>query len=277
MPGVSITSNRQQLEIEYEVHGRGSNPWIVLVRGLGTQMIEWSPVLIDGLVHAGLQVLMFDNRDVGKSSKMIDDYSADDMAADIAGLMDVLGIECAHIFGVSMGGIIAQIFAHDYPEKVLCLFSVMSSSGDPGLPKAKPAVWAWLTFSAENREDYIALDAESRVVFGSPAYPESEAQRIAMSTATYDRCFYPEGSARQMRAVVASGNRVEQLKAINVPTMVIHGADDVLLLPAHGEDTAKHIPNAKLLVLPGMGHNIPATLAPQIVELVADFISAEAR
>ena len=272
MPQAAIQSSDGGLQIEYEQHGSNTGEWIVLIRGLGTQMIEWSPVFIQALIGAGLRVLTFDNRDAGLSEKMKADYDVTDMASDVIGLMDTLHIPSAHIFGVSMGGMIAQLAAHAYPERVDTLFSVMSSSGAEGLPKASPEVWEWMSIDADTREDYIQLDAHSRVVFGSPGYPESEAHRVKLSTQAYDRCFSPEGVARQMRAITANRNRVAKLQVISVPTLVIHGADDALLPPAHGEDTARHIPGAGYELVQGMGHNIPDALAPVIADQVVTFI-----
>ncbi len=272
MPRTIVTSTDRKLGIEHETHGAGDGDWIVLIRGLGTQMIEWSSVLIDGLVDSGLRVLVFDNRDVGLSDKVEDDYRAEDMAADVIGLMDALHIERAHIFGISMGGMIAQLVAHGYSDRVLTLITVMSSSGAAGLPRAKPEVAAWMSIEADGREDYIAQDAESRVVFGSPGYPEPLEDRIAMSTKTYDRCFYPEGVARQMRAISSNRDRAEKLREIRVPALVVHGEDDALLPPEHGKDTAERIEGSTLVLVKGMGHNIPDALAPEITTTVLRFL-----
>jgi len=273
LSSIVVNSTDRELALCYESFGVGSGDWIILIRGLGTQLIEWSPQLIEGLVAAGLRVLVFDNRDAGLSDKIEADYRVEDMAADIAGLMDALHIMRAHIFGISLGGMIAQLFAYAYPERTMTLCSVMSSSGNPELPRAKPEVSAWLSIDADSREEYIRQDAESRVVFGSPGYPESEAERIEMSTRTYDRSFVPEGTARQMRAIMASMDRTQKLEAIQVPTLVIHGEEDAMLPLPHGEDTAQRIPGARFRALAGMGHNIPHSLAPQIVEMVTDFIA----
>jgi pimeloyl-ACP methyl ester carboxylesterase len=252
--------------------GDAAHPAIVLIRGLGTQMIEWSPVLLERLVEGGLQVVIFDNRDAGLSSKAADAYTLDDMAADVAGLLDALGIERAHVFGISLGGMIAQLVAVNHGGRVACLFSVMSSSGAPGLPAAAPEIRERLLARATGRDATVALDAANRAVFGSPGYPESETARLEMAARAYDRAYCPEGVERQMRAAIADGSRVERLRTIGVPTLVIHGADDPLVPPACGEDTARHIPGAELAIVPGMGHNIPDTLAPVIAEHVLGFI-----
>lgn len=254
-------------------YGEDNAPAIVLIRGLGTQLIEWSPVLLEALVAGGLQAIIFDNRDVGASSKMQDSYALADMAGDVTGILDALEIERAHIFGISLGGMIAQLVAVNYPQRVRCLFSVMSSSGAPDLPPADRAVRDRMLERAVGRDAVIALDASNRQLFGSPGYPESEASRLTIATQVYDRCYYPEGVARQMEAALADGSRVDRLHQISAPTLVIHGADDPLLLPACGEDTARHIPAAELQMIAGMGHNIPDTLAPDIAARVLEFIT----
>jgi len=263
------------VELEYATFGDSKAPTLVLIRGLGTQMIEWSPALLDGLVAAGFRVVIFDNRDVGLSDKAVADYSLADMAADVIALMDGLVIARAGIFGISLGGMVAQLVASHYPERVECLFSVMSSSGDPALPQPAPEIRARLLQGAEGRDAVIALNADNRAVFGSPAYPEPVELRLTAAAAAYDRCHYPQGVARQMRAVMADGNRVARLQQIRVPTLVIHGADDPLIPLAAGEDTARQIPGAVLEVVAGMGHNLPDALAPTLVALVSGFMARQ--
>jgi pimeloyl-ACP methyl ester carboxylesterase len=263
------------VELEYATLGDSTAPTLVLIRGLGTQMIEWSPRLLDGLVAAGFHVVTFDNRDAGLSDKAVADYALADMAADVIGLMDGLAIERAGIFGISLGGMVAQLVAFHYPERVTCLFSVMSSSGDPALPQPTPEIRARLLQGAEGRDAVIALNAENRVAFGSPGYPEPADQRLAAAAAAHDRCHYPPGVARQMRAVMADGSRVARLQQIRVPTLVIHGADDPLIPLAAGRDTARHIPGAALEVVAGMGHNLPDALVPTLVALVSGFVARQ--
>lgn len=253
-------------------YGNPADPCVVLIRGLGTQMIEWSPRLLETLVAGGLQVVIFDNRDVGASSKLSHSYSIEDMAADVIGILDALALDRVYLLGISLGGMIAQHIAFRFPDRLRCLLSVMSSSGSRELPVAAPEVRERMTERASGREAIIALDASNRALFGSPGYPESETLRLAMATRAYDRCYYPEGVARQMEAAIADGSRVERLRQINVPTLVIHGADDPLLLPACGEDTARHIPGAEFQLVPGMGHNIPDELAPDLAQRVLEFI-----
>lgn len=252
--------------------GNPDDPAVVLIRGLGTQMIEWSEVFIAALVSGGLQVISFDNRDVGESSKLSGGYSLDDMAADVVGIMVGLGIDRAHIFGISLGGMVAQLVAVNFPERVNCLFSVMSSSGAADLPRAKPEVRQKMLERASGREAIIQLDASNRQLFGSPGYPETESQRLVMAARAYDRCYYPEGVARQMEAAMNDGSRVERLRRISAPTLVIHGAEDPLLLPACGEDTARHIPGAELQLIEAMGHNIPDSLGQLMAARVIEFV-----
>ena len=262
-----------ELQFAYTSHGNERDPAIVLIRGLGTQLIDWRPAFIAALGERGLRVIAFDNRDAGASSKLSESYVLDDMASDVVGILDALSISAAHVFGISLGGMIAQLVAVNFPERVNCLFSVMSSSGAPGLPAAAPEVREKMLEKASGREAIIALDASNRELFGSPGYPEPYKDRLAMATRAYDRCYCPEGVARQMEAAISDGSRVDRLKRITAPTLVIHGADDNLLLPECGEDTARHIPGAELKLIPGMGHNIPDSLAPEMVGLVTSFIS----
>lgn len=269
-----VAANGLELACQvYAPAGGATDGAIVLIRGLGTQLIEWSPVLIEALVAGGLKVVVFDNRDVGLSTRLDQDYALADMADDVVALMETLGERRFHVFGISLGGMIAQLVAVQHPESVRCLFSVMSSTGNPDLPRASKAVRERMMVTADTREGIIELDVENRVVWGSPGYPETEAVRRAMSEAVYDRAHYPEGVARQMLAAIEDGSRVARLAGVTAPTLVIHGADDPLVLPAGGEDTARSIPGAEFVMIPGMGHNIPHELAPIIAEHVLGFIA----
>lgn len=281
-----LTANGIQLE--YEAHGNTSGEVLVLVRGLGTQLIDWPESLIEGLVDQDYRVICFDNRDVGLSRKFdasgkpdikaINEgdlgslaYSLQDMAEDIIGLMDTLVIESAHLFGISMGGMIVQLAAATHGDRVKSLFSVMSSSGRPGLPQASPEAQKALMETVEpdaSTQDIIRRVAEDFVTFGSPGYLESETLRFEMATRRVKRQYYPEGVTRQMAAVVASASRVDLLKTISVPTLIIHGEDDPLIPVAAGVDTADCIPGARLEIIPGMGHNIPDALVPRFIELI---------
>ncbi|MEM8767482.1 MAG: alpha/beta hydrolase [Pseudomonadota bacterium] len=260
------------LSFAWQRYGTTTAPALVLVRGLGTQLIEWSPALLDGLVAGGLQVIIFDNRDVGRSSRLKEDYPLSAMAADVANLTDALGIDRFHLLGISLGGMIAQLTAVEYPDRVRSLISIMSSSGDPSLPRPPRESAQRLRVSADTRAEAIDLDVENRAYWGSPAYPETVAVRRAMAEAVYNRAHDPEGVARQMRAAIADGDRTERLNNLTLPALVIHGAEDVLVMPAAGEATARAIPGAAFELVPGMGHNIPAGLAPVIAGHVLKFL-----
>ncbi|HSG89926.1 MAG TPA: alpha/beta fold hydrolase [Pseudomonadales bacterium] len=266
--------------LAYETHGPADGPPLLLIRGLGTQMSEWPPALIEGLAQRGFHVVVFDNRDCGLSSGSEQDpaegpaYGLADMADDCVGLLDHLGIGQAHVFGISMGGMIAQTLAIEHPHRLLSLISVMSSTGNPELPRPAPEIMkALLTPAPANKEAAIRQNAENRALFGSPAYPETEEARLAAARRAYERAFRPAGVARQYQAILADGSRVERLRHVNVPTLVVHGADDPLVPPAGGEDTARAIPGARLELIPGMGHNLPAGLVPRFVDLIDAFAS----
>jgi pimeloyl-ACP methyl ester carboxylesterase len=271
------TARLRDVSIEYVTHGSPEDPAIVLIRGLGTQLIEWPAALIGALVGAGLFVVTFDNRDAGLSSECTDasgdrPYRLEDMADDVVGLLDHLGIARAHVLGISLGGMIAQHVAFAHSDRMRSLISVMSSSGNPDLPRPAPEIWSRLTARPEGREAIIAANADNRLAFGSPGYPESAEVRLAAARAAYQRSYRPQGVARQMQAALADGSRVERLRRVRVPTLVIHGKDDPLVPLAAGEDTARCVPGAELSVLPGMGHNIPEALAPRIAGIALDFV-----
>lgn len=264
------------VELEYATLGggqAGERPAIVLIRGLGTQLIEWSEQLLHGLVELGLTVVVFDNRDVGLSTKCVEDYTLSDMAGDVIGLLDHLNIPQAHIFGISLGGMVAQLIAVEHAHRCITMSSVMSGSGNPEVPTVSREMLPLLVEKASGREALIALNARNRQLFGSPDYPESADRRLQDATAAYDRCYYPEGVARQMSAANADGSRVARLGSITVPSLVLHGIDDPLVDIAAGEDTARHIPAAKFVSVPGMGHNIPDALAPVLVRHFHDFLT----
>ena len=275
------------IQIEAERLGSPDAPALLLVRGLGTQMIQWPESFIDALARER-NVILFDNRDVGKSQKFdaagVPDlaklmsggtggvpYLLKDMAADAIGVLGAFDVGSAHIFGMSMGGMIVQQMAADFPERVRSLISMMSTSGDPSLPPPTPAAMAVLMEAPErpdDRECVVEHGLAGRRVIGSPGYPDTdEAVRDELGRA-FDRCRHPEGVARQMAAISASGSRVEILKGITVPTLVIHGADDPLVKLEGGRDTARHIPGAALEVIDGMGHDLPVGLVPRLVDLI---------
>ena len=285
------------VELEYDVAGAPDAPAILLIMGLGTQMTRWPQALVDTLVNAGLRVIRFDNRDVGLSTrldaagtpdlpsivtKMLAGgtppvaYGLSDMAADAVGLLDALGIGQAHLVGASMGGMIAQIVAATHPDRVLSLTSIMSSSGNPTLPRASDAALALLA-SPRPADDDVEAVIERAVrggeTLGSPGYPVDRQVRRAAALADYRRSYYPAGAARHTAAIAAGGDRRPLLATITAPTVVIHGADDPLVPVEAGRDTAAHIPGAELIEVPGMGHDVPDAIVP----LIADAILAVTR
>jgi proline iminopeptidase len=267
-----------EIDIAYEVHGDDTGNDIVLLRGLGTQLIEWPATLLDGLVEGGLRAWTPDNRDAGLSTKLDNapgypPYRLEDMARDVIGLLDHVAVKQAHVLGISMGGAIAQHVAFGFPERVASLISVMSGSGNPDLPPMAPAQRELLTRVAADIEEAIVFDTEEREIWGSPGYPVSHSDRLAASRRAAQRCYAPEGSARQLQAVIADGSRVDRLRALGVPTLVIHGADDSLVPPAAGIDTAACVPDAQLELIPGMGHNIPPVLGPLLARHINRFVS----
>ncbi len=276
------------IEIAYETHGDPADEPLLLVMGLGAQMTAWPVELCEALVDRGFHVVRFDNRDVGRSSKVeghpgeflpaflaasqgepVDvPYRLSDMAADAVGLLDALGIDSAHIVGASMGGMIAQAIAIEHPARTRTLTSIMSTTGEKEVGQPTPeAMEALLRPPAEDREAAIEQAVAARRVIGSPTHFD-EALARTMAAEAYDRCFYPAGTARQLLAVVASGSRAEGLQALTVPTLVVHGDLDPLVTVSGGQRTAELIPGAELLVLEGMGHDLPAAHLPAIVEAI---------
>ena len=289
MPVISANG----IEIAYDDRGNRDDPAILLIMGLATQMIAWPEPFCDGLAARGFRVVRFDNRDVGLSTKFeaappIDlgailqqvmagekinpPYDLTDMAADTVGLMDRLEIDKAHVVGASMGGMIAQIVAAKYPNRVRSLVSIMSSSGDPGLPQAKPeAMNAIMQTRPDGSDRELAIQHGMRIyrAIGSPGFPTPDDELRAKVGAAFDRSYYPAGTGRQFAAIVASGSRVEMLKKLSVPTLVLHGADDPLVPVEAGRHTAAQIPGSTLTIIPGMGHDLATGLIPILVEAIA--------
>jgi len=291
------------IEIEYDIHGRETDPAVVLIMGFSGQMIMWPMSLVEGLVKKGFRVIRFDNRDVGLSSHLnhlgaVDmgaamaaaatggrydkaPYLLDDMAADVAGLLDALGIKAAHIVGASMGGMIAQLVALNHPGHTLSMTSIMSTTSRPGLTQAKPEVMAVLITppKSDSKEDRKAAFKSTFRTIGSPGFPATEAEMEALSDAMVNRGPYnPAGIARQMVAIMSSPPRHEMLAGVTAPSLVLHGKDDPLVPVDGGEDTAKSIPGAELVVVPGMAHDFTEALAPVFIETIGDFLhKVEAR
>jgi pimeloyl-ACP methyl ester carboxylesterase len=289
MPSVRANA----IDIFYEEVGDTSAPAILLIIGLGTQMIAWPDAFCGRLADRGFRVIRFDNRDVGLSTKLEDapkvdvaaafiraltgqavgaPYNLSDMARDAVGLMDALRIAKAHIVGASMGGMIAQIIAAEHSGRVRSLVSVMSSSGDPRLPQGKPAAVATLTAPPppeSDREAAIQFGMNIYRAIGSPGYPTSEPELRAKIESAVDRSNYPMGVVRHVVAILESGSQVATLKTVRAPTLVLHGADDPLVPVEAGQDVARHIPGATLKTIAGWGHDIPTALIPTLVEAIA--------
>jgi len=286
MPGMRANG----IEIEYESIGDSRDEPVILIMGLGSQMIGWTDSFCQALAGKGHRVVRFDNRDVGLSSKF-EGVEADsvpaamraasegrpirapyllrDMAADTAGLIEGLGLQRAHVVGASMGGMIAQTLAIERPDRVRTLTSIMSTTGDPGLPPGRPeAMRILLSPPPRSREEAIAQALETWEVLASPGFP-FDAERIRDRAAlSFDRCHHPAGVGRQLVAVLASGSRRDALRELRVPTLVIHGEDDPLVPVEAGRDTRDAIPGAQGLFIQGMGHDLPAELYDTLIDAI---------
>jgi pimeloyl-ACP methyl ester carboxylesterase len=276
------------IEIAYEAFGDRDDPGLLLIMGVGAQMLHWDERFCRLLAGRGFHVIRFDNRDVGLSAKIEGGPRADleaalagdassasytlaDMAADAAGLLDHLEIAAAHVVGASMGGMIAQLLAINHPQRVLSLTSIMSTTGDRAVGRPRPEVLPVLTTPAPaDRDGYVEYQVHAYKMIGSPAFPPDEGYLRRRAGAVYDRCYYPDGFRRQLVAILASGDRTDALAGVRVPTLVIHGEDDPLIPFSGGEATAKAVPGARLLAIPGMGHDLPIELWPTIVDAIAD-------
>ena len=286
----AILANK--IELEYESFGRDADPAILLIMGLGGHLTRWNLELCDLLVARGYRVIRFDNRDCGLSTHFSDapvpdlralqngqpvtlPYTLDDLVADSVGLLDALGIQQAHVAGASMGGAIAQLAAANYPERVLSLTSIMSSSGNPALPAPTPAAATALFAPLPRQRDRESIVADSIARYEtleSPAYPMDRGRLRQLFADEYERNFDPRGVARQLAALIANGDRRALLQTISAPSVVLHGAADRLIPLACGEDVARNILHAELRIIDGMGHDFPVALS----KVFADAICAAA-
>lgn len=284
------------IDVYYEDNGPADAPVILLVMGLGAQMIAWPDEFVQGLVAKGYRVVHYDNRDVGMSQRMEGaaapnllwamlksrlglsvgvPYTLSDMAADGIGLLDALGIHKAHVVGASMGGMIVQLMAANHRERLLSMTSIMSSSGAPGLPGARPDIQRRFMVKRPadaNRDEAIAFGAE---LVGSFSYPDParpENAHAEMAAKAFDRGYYPVGTRRQLLAIIADGSRVERLKKITTPTLVVHGGADPLVPKEGSEDIARHIPGARLEIIEQMAHDLPPSQVGRMVDLIAGHV-----
>ena len=284
------------IDFEYESFGRESDPAILLIMGFGAQMTLWPTALCQGLAAKGFRVIRFDNRDIGLSTHLsrlgmpdtmaamaammsggtvTPPYTLDDMAKDAISLLDALGIKRAHIVGASMGGMIAQLVAINHPEHTISLTSIMSTTVRRDLPQGTPEAMAALTTppASDSRGDRIAAGLRIARALGSPGFPDSDADMLANVEAAVDRApFDPAGVARQLVAIAAATPRNEKLKGVRAPALVLHGADDPILVLECGKDTAASIPGSKLVVVPGMAHDISKPLVPIYIKHLSEFI-----
>jgi len=275
------------VQIAYETFGDRDHRPLIMVMGLGASMLMWHPDLCAMLAGRGFFVIRFENRDVGRSTHLHDarppdlmgalmrgdvssaSYSLDDMAQDAFGLLDALDLPAAHVLGASLGGMIAQVMAARHPERVLSLTSIMSTPA-PALTNPTPAAAAVLMQQpAATREEAIARMLEAARVIGSPGYPADEQWRAELTAQLWDEGLDPAGSARQLLAIYASGDRTEAVRGIARPTLVVHGDSDPLINVSAGRRTAELIAGAELLIIPGMGHDLPRQVWPAIVDAVS--------
>jgi pimeloyl-ACP methyl ester carboxylesterase len=280
-----------KIDIAYQRLGNRDAPAVLLIMGVAAQSIAWPDAFCQALVERGLQVIRFDNRDVGLSTHLTDapppdlraalagdlssvSYTLSDMAADAVGLLVALGIEKAHAVGASMGGAIAQTMAIEHPNRVRSLTSMMATTGNMAVGQPSPEVLREV-FSgppAVTRDEVIQRFVRAFRAVGSPGYPTDESEVAARAGRAYDRCYDPVGVARQAIATVASGDRTERLRHLDVPTLVIHGLADRLCDVSGGRATAEAIPGAELVLIDGMGHNLPPGLRSQLAGRIAEFV-----
>ena len=290
---MQVKSNGLNFEVEINEPGRPDGaPTVLLIMGLGMQLVAWPLEFVKALTDAGYRVVRLDNRDIGLSHKtsakvpnlmwmglkfrlgfaVRTDYTLRDMVEDTRGVLDALNITRCHVIGVSMGGMIAQGLASHHPDRVLSLTSIMSTTGARGLPQATSAATMALLKrpKSRKREDIVEHFVKVLTVIGSPKYPMNNAELRKRIGEAYDRSFYPAGTIKQMGAIMASGDRSAEVRKITVPTLVIHGKDDPLVPLKHGEDTAKKVAGSEYTEIDGMGHDLG--VLPVLIERIVPFL-----
>lgn len=278
------------IDLAYESYGNKTDETILLIAGLGTQMIRWTVPFCEMLVARGFRVIRFDNRDTGLSTHFSHHptlnfealantlmsgqrpdipYTLNDMSDDAIGLLDALGIRKAHFVGRSMGGMIAQLAASRYPERVLSLTSIMSTTGNPDLPPTSPEIMALMTRPApnpmEDEEGYLAHSLAFAKRISGTGYPFEADEYRSLIREEVQRAYDPGSVERQIAAIAVSGDRRPHLAKVTVPSLIIHGMDDPMFVPACGKDTAQAISGAEFMLLEGMGHDLPAQLFETVV------------
>ena len=276
------------VELCYETFGDPADPAMLLIMGLATQMIAWHDDFCAELAGRGFHVIRFDNRDIGRSTKLSHvrppslwqivrmdrraaGYTLEDLADDAVGLLDHLGIERAHVVGASMGGMIAQTVAIRHPKHVLSLVSIMSNTGArlTGQPALR-TLPIFLKRAPRDREAFAAHAVRLFEAIGSPGYPPDPDEIRAHALRSHDRGVDPAGSGRQLAAILAAPDRTKDLRRVRVPTLVIHGTKDRMVTPSGGRRTAKAIPGARLMLIEGMGHDLPRALWPRMLDAIEE-------
>ncbi len=278
----------RDVELCYETFGDADRPALLLIMGLGTQMVGWNADFCGALAQRGFFVIRYDNRDCGRSTRFDGvpppsllelvrrrprrpAYTLGDMADDGAGLLQHLGVDAAHVVGASMGGMIAQLLAARCPERVLSLVSIMSSTGSRWTGQPAMRVYPYLLRRPPaKREAYIERMVRLFRVIGSPGFDRDERALRDMAATSFDRGLTAAGTARQLAAIIGAGNRAAHLRRIRAPTLVIHGTDDALIAASGGRATARLIPGARLMLIKGMGHDLPRQVWPRIIDAIEE-------
>jgi pimeloyl-ACP methyl ester carboxylesterase len=273
------------IEIEYGTFGDASARPLVLIAGLGGEMVDWADEFCGQLAGHGFYVVRFDNRDSGLSTqieggpapdvvaayfgdKATVSYSLEDMAADTAALMDYLAMDSAHLVGASMGGMIAQLVAIHLPDRVRSLCSIMSTTGDRSVGQPTAEALTMMARPPSTAEEAVEASVLAHKLSGSPGYPVDEEEIRREAERHFQRGFCPDGVGRQLCAILAAEDRTAALAEIRVPTLVIHGSEDTLVTPSGGEATAKAVPGAELVTIEGMGHELPSGAWPRLIEAI---------